>query len=493
MRFVVSGQGTIPQNGPYPYVVLTNDSWDDYTFKTLFRSFIHVDRNRIVELREVKILQRNQESGRTQVPGEFDALDATFCSLGQDLAYYESLRTLDDDVKDQYLSALRDAAIDQSIRKDFEHEKGFKTSLLRWSSAEHALDVARSVLGGMEGVSGEFSFTFHTTFGTNEFSTDFRYCKLDGLPGRINAIIGYNGTGKTQLLANLAQVSGADSYHRDTPAWVAAYGRITPPDLRFGKIVAISYSAFDTFAIPSPSRDGESFGYIYCGLRRADNGNSRTGLKTIEEIAEEMSTAILRIDTPDRRESLERALQPLRDEPSFARAGYALDVLAGDRQWLEEFSSLSSGHKISINIIVQLVGALQQRSLVLIDEPESHLHPPLLSALIKGITSALDSHNSYAVIATHSPIVLQEIAACYARVLRREGSLNSVEMPEIETFAENIGALTRHVFNLDNSRSDYVGVLRELATNRSLEEIEGLFELGLSAQARALIMQAQRG
>ena len=41
-------------------------------------------------------------------------------------------------------------------------------------------------------------------------------------PGRINAIIGYNGTGKTQLLANLALVANADLGIRnrdDTNHW----------------------------------------------------------------------------------------------------------------------------------------------------------------------------------------------------------------------------------------------------------------------------------
>ena len=155
---------------------------------------------------------------------------------------------------------------------------------------------------------------------------------------------------------------------------------------------------------------------------------------------------------------------------AFKRAGYELDLLSAGAGWTQEFKFLSSGHKISVNIIVQLVAALQHRSLVLIDEPEAHLHPPLLAALMKGIGIALEAHGSYAVIAT---VILlsscSEIAGCYAHVLPpRHGSRNSVEEPEIETFVENIGLLTRHVFNLDNSQSDYVGFLRELASKLSL-------------------------
>ena len=257
-------------------------------------------------------------------------------------------------------------------------------------------------------------------------------------------------------------------------------------------LVAVSYSAFDTFELPMPSNEYNQFGYTYCGLRRQIDGGATRGLKDAEDIANDIDAAIVRINTESRREYLTQALLPLREEPSFKRAGYELDFLAAKGGWTQEFRSLSAGHKISINIIIQLIATLQQRSLVLIDEPEAHLHPPLLAALMKGIGTALEAHGSYAVIATHSPVVLQEIAGCYAHVLRRHGSRNSVEEPEIETFGENIGLLTRHVFNLDNSQSDYVGVLRELASKLSLEEIEGLFDQGLSSQARALVMQAQR-
>ena len=493
MRFFVRNrQEPTPPSDEYPFVVLTNDNWDDYHFKTMFHPVIHARPGWAVELPEVKILKRDQGYGRTEISQVFDALDNTYCSLGQELAYYESLLMLEPGDRDQYLTALRDAATDPTIRKDFENEEGFKTSLLRWSSAEHALEVGQSVVGGMEREKGEFSFTFDTAFGDNRISAKFSYCQIEGLPGRINAIIGYNGTGKTQLLANLAQAAGADSSHRDLPDWTTAYGRISPGYLRFGKVIAISYSAFDTFTIPSSSDSREGLGYTYCGLRRVNDHDSRPGLKEVHEIAGEMADAISRIKMLVRQESLERAMRPLREEPSFALGGYALDVLAEDERWREEFKSLSSGHKISINIIVQLVAALQQRSLVLIDEPESHLHPPLLAALMKGITNALESHRSYAVIATHSPVVLQEIASRYARVLSRHGSQNAFEEPEIETFGENIGLLTRHVFNLDNSQSDYVGVLRELASRSSLEEIEELFIRGLSSQARALVMHAQR-
>ncbi len=491
MRFFVQSYGANrPQHASYPFVVLTNDYWDDYSYKTLFHVVIYLSKIKTVDLRNVKILQLNQESGRTEVGREFDFLDDSYCSLGQELAYYESLLTLPEGIRNEYLTALRDAAADASIRKRFEHEEGFATSLLRWGTAERALEDAPAILLGSKESEAGLELSFHTRFGANDFSLNLNYCRSEDLPGRINAIIGYNGTGKTRLLSNLAWVSRADRRSRNSKEMIERYGYFKPEKLRFGGVVAISYSAFDTFDLPSSNREETQFGYTYCGLRRHSKEDDRPGLKEVQDIAVEIASAIARIDTPDRRKSLEDALQPLREEPSFKRAGYELNILS-DNEWREEFDLLSSGHKISVNIIVQLIGALQQRSLVLIDEPESHLHPPLLAALMRGITIALESHKSFAVIATHSPVVLQEILGCYSHVLRRYGDRNSVEEPEIETFGENIGLLTRHVFNLDNSRSDHVGVLKELASHLSIEEIEELFENGLSSQARALIMQAR--
>ncbi|PJN92440.1 hypothetical protein CNY89_29680, partial [Amaricoccus sp. HAR-UPW-R2A-40] len=70
---------------------------------------------------------------------------------------------------------------------------------------------------------------------------------------------------------------------------------------------------------------------------------------------------------------------------------------------------MSSGHAIIILTLTQLVAQVQEKSLVLMDEPESHLHPPLLSAFIRSLSRLLHRQNGVAIIATHSPVVLQEI------------------------------------------------------------------------------------
>ena len=302
--------GTRPQVELYPYVVLTDDNWDDYHFKTLFHPVIYLSQEQRVDLHDVKILQLNQQGGRTQTEPYFEELDDSYCSLGQELAYYESLLALPEEVRSDYLRSLKDVAYDPTIHERFKNEEGFINSLLRSGSAERALEDAPAILEGRNEKDSKLSFTFHTKFGANEFATQFDYCTIEGLPGRINAIIGYNGTGKTQLLANLAWVARADLRSRAQDSKIAEYGRLDPAGLRFGSVLAVSYSAFDTFELPRQSDDDNQFGYTYCGLRRLTGLATTPGLKDAEDIASEIKTVISRIDTPNRRQSLTDALQP---------------------------------------------------------------------------------------------------------------------------------------------------------------------------------------
>ncbi|HTW16728.1 MAG TPA: AAA family ATPase [Nocardioides sp.] len=300
--------------------------------------------------------------------------------------------------------------------------------------------------------------------------------------------------------------------------------------------------------LPDASDDGdlaesrtEAFGYVYCGLRRiaaaegpgasqdeytdaAHDGHenadtapehsstarqepaaadsdatapstSRYKLKNPDEIDAEFLRAlhdVRRRDDADR-DAVTKALQLLEREPSFGRVGIQPSMWAADQGLaVEQIGHLSTGHKIVLNIVVQLAAHLRRRSLVLLDEPETHLHPPLLAALMKSVQQLLDHYDSFAVMATHSPVVLQEIPAVNVRVLSRFGDDAEVSSPHIETFGENLSTVTRAAFSLDSSATDYQGTLAELAASNTVEEIDALFPLGLSDQARALVLRLKR-
>lgn len=283
------------------------------------------------------------------------------------------------------------------------------------------------------------------------------------------------------------------------------FGEIIEPDLQFGSVIAVSYSAFDTFDLPGRSdierarvdRSGDLFGYAYCGLRaytreQKSATTAPRGLKTIDEIGHEFAKAVERANDKQRAKLFRNAMSPLAREPSLQRIGFASALLGQPDRLVRLFEEMSAGHKIVVNMVAQLVAQLERRSLVLIDEPESHLHPPLLAALLRSVRVVLGDRDLFAIIATHSPVVLQETPAQHVRILRRFEDRTEVGVPEIETFGENVGMLTREVFNLDSSATDYHHVLDLLASRHTIEEIDAMFAKGLSSQARAYVIASKR-
>ena len=159
---------------------------------------------------------------------------------------------------------------------------------------------------------------------------------------------------------------------------------------------------------------------------------------------------------------------------------------------------LSSGHTVVLLIITKLVAMVEEKTLVLIDEPESHLHPPLLSAFVRALSELLHDRNGVAIIATHSPVVLQEVPTSCVWKINRVGSVVDCRRPEIETFGENVGLLTREVFGLEVSKSGFHDLLEKSIENGgSYQEIINEYDgqLGFEARAilKALIAHRDRG
>jgi ABC-type multidrug transport system ATPase subunit len=138
--------------------------------------------------------------------------------------------------------------------------------------------------------------------------------------------------------------------------------------------------------------------------------------------------------------------------------------------------------------MTRLVEHVTERSLVIIDEPESHLHPPLLAAFIRALSDLLSDRNSLAVIATHSPVVLQEVPASCVWKLRRHGSQLVADRPTIETFGENVGVLTHEVFGLEVTDSGFHRDLKAaVRQGLSYEHVLGRFNGQLGGEAKAIV------
>ncbi len=153
------------------------------------------------------------------------------------------------------------------------------------------------------------------------------------------------------------------------------------------------------------------------------------------------------------------------------------------------FDGLSSGHKIVLLALTRIIECVNEKSLVLIDEPEGHLHPPLLSAFIRVLSDLMTNRNGVAIVASHSPVVLQEVPKSCVYQLERFGGITTATRPEQETFGENVGVLTGRVFGYEVTESGFHQLIRRMAmVSSSYEEAAQKLDGQLGSEAKAILM-----
>jgi predicted ATPase len=503
-RFVVLAQKR-SRSGYEPGTwILRPLSVDDDGFRTTWRLTLATTDGQI-EIGSIKILKSGQRAGRTPLDAEFDELGPAYASLGAEIDFYIRLRDAAPASVRTVLKALGDIATDVERRRRFENEPGFAASLVRFSPAKAALEEAGSLLddaapGPAPASAPDQDLIFHTTAGGAPFTISFDLDASAEIPSRISVVIGPNGSGKTRLLANLALVA----FDPDSAEGAAQWGRLETP-IAFSRVLAFSYSAFDEFDVPAQTKaEREAFvrgrsglGYRYFGLRdltsQPTSPRESAGLKTARQIRDEFHSACrAALDEPD--DLLTVTVDRLFREPSFAATGSlsgGADAAGLQQLLFDTFRRASTGHKFVLLMTMQLAAWLRRDTLVLIDEPESHLHPPLLASFLMILRHMLGAREAHAIIATHSPFIVQETPARYVRIISRHANRTSIAPPSSETYGEDIGTISREVFRLNSRTGEFTEVLRDLAARYSLDEIEARFQNGLSGQARALVMAAQ--
>ena len=429
---------------------------------------------------------------RPRLPQTFETLDENFFSVGQDDSYYVALNDLGDDIRDEILVALRDMARDPAIFEAALGQNVTGRSLLRSASKATVMgQFRRMTTGGARLSPFALSYTTPDPKGAIATTLTFDVEPEARPPTNIHVLIGRNGVGKTYLLNHMARgILEETAQSSEVGSFRLGHDANSGAEI-LANLVSVTFSAFDPFD-PLPERQDKSKGihYSYVGLRRSGDSVSRPGPpKSQGQITKEFVRAVLVCRHGARNRRWRRALKMLEADPIFRDADVAATADVGqDDDGIRDkaarlFNRLSSGHELVLLTTTRLVEVVEERTLVLLDEPEAHLHPPLLSAFVRALSELLVDRNGVAIIATHSPVVLQEVPKKCAWKIRRVGRRMLAERPEIETFGENVGVLTREVFGFEVTESGFHRLLRDNIVDRSMEQVVGRFGGELGAEA----------
>ena len=114
---------------------------------------------------------------------------------------------------------------------------------------------------------------------------------------------------------------------------------------------------------------------------------------------------------------------------------------------MDLYEKSSSGETIYLSSITSILSKIRLNSILLIDEPEQHLHPTGINLLMSTISELLEKFDSFAIISTHSPYILREVPSSNVMIFHRNGNNLTVCPIEIETFGEDVSVISNMVFD----------------------------------------------
>ncbi|WP_217371672.1 ATP-dependent nuclease [Paracoccus yeei] len=504
MRFkVIANKSSVPTEGR-DIGYLWADNWNDWwEFSTLY-SLTYFDAEGVKHiLGGVKIGEFNwpDKQDRPSLPRTFTQLGPEFFSLGQDDSYYEDILALGEDVADRLLTALNDVVRDDDLFARASSERVLGRSLMRSVTRRTVVQQFKRIISGGVRLT-KYRIHYRSPRQLDPAFTpvelDFVVRPLSKPPTNVHVIVGRNGVGKSFYLNAMSRALVHPNGDVDED------GEFSDPDdliggefeSPFASVLSVTFSAFDDFAMLEGSRNRlKGVQYTNVGLRKRikdAEGNRVTITQQPRELAKEFIESAKVCSVGKRRARWRTALRTLQSDPIFedAQISNLLDLDENDfgREAGRRFRRLSSGHKIVLLTITKLVEKVEERTLVLMDEPEAHLHPPLLSGLIRAISDLLVNRNGVAIVATHSPVVLQEVPKECVWKLRRHGGAAVAERPLQETFAEHVGVLTHEVFGLEVTRSGFQRMLQEaVGPNDDFDDVLEKFDEKVGTEGRALI------
>ena len=473
--------GTVLYPSMFPsFVLVFNDDWNDYSYYTWFCLFYFDDQKCRHNIGEFKLMRRGESNTFEILDKSFDGhLDDDFCSLGIEPTYYSKIYRLfhGTTVINELLISLRDCAYDHNIYEAFCEDEIFKTSLLREDSSQQAVWEANFLLSGKDKHAAySFSLRYAPEYLKGAY-TDWEVPLLyDALPFmRTVGLIGNNGVGKTQMLKRLIE----NLVNNPQKPMVQPL---------FRSCLAISSTPFDEYE----NITSENLRIPYqCFSIEQDAKYTPDAIKSSIKTIFDRPLIHRKPMVQLYKESIDTLLG--QDVGDFLRCLEETDAYEFDEKCLlEHIRIMSSGQLHIFNLLTFIHAHIHLSSLLVIDEPEVHLHPQIIVSFMTMLGNILRRFRSFAVIATHSPLIVREMVGRNVYLMRMvEGGIPNVSKVAFETFGSDASELYMQLFQFDERTSLFYQYVKDLANKKkSYNQVLALFERyapNLSINARLSI------
>jgi AAA domain, putative AbiEii toxin, Type IV TA system len=269
-----------------------------------------------------------------------------------------------------------------------------------------------------------FSFSAHLSGFSSSHSLDIKFDTPVPLIDRCHALIGRNGAGKSRLLRELiiclgkaATQSDAELFQKNGMA-ASMTAAISPEQTRFNRVLVLTWDSHSQ--LPSDVRMDAPFEYLHFQMSEMPikNGNLANEVDVSVASSDQLTPLLLQMlrervdENDDPWGNLRKTLKPIFDLNEIAVATRSesgtrtewvkigririgseqnkLSVLgrvidSEDPALLSDDMlpiALSSGERMFLSFGIRCVARITKGSIVILDEPETHLHPNLISCFL---------------------------------------------------------------------------------------------------------------
>ncbi|ELV3465481.1 AAA family ATPase, partial [Enterobacter asburiae] len=329
---------------------------------------------------------------------------------------------------------------------------------------------AESVLSGVQyeelgSLSQNIKISYKNHVNEEDVSYVFNFDHSHDLPKRISIIIGENGVGKSQTLKEIALAAIHGKSNLTSVGLESAEG---DERIEISRLIAFSPTNESKNSFPTDVRKKSLIWYKRLSLNRESKvysnindliiqlarSNEAIGYnKRWDIFVDALNILNMKNDLVMKRSGDNEAYINLKDINSRGEEerllAYAEISSSGEplRRIKDKNYPLSSGEISFIRFCAQVCLYIENGTLLLIDEPETHLHPSFINKFMALLDSLLEKTGSSAIIATHSVYLVREVFKEQVLILRRgdDGAVVS-EKPRLSTFGANIGNISYFVF-----------------------------------------------